>query len=124
MTATAASSSAIRLRLSACYIAVFMVPGVGLPFWPTWLESRHLSDLQIGLLLALGSWVKLVGNPLFSLAADRTGNARLALIAAIVASDAYTSTPTSAAVSTSEPVTAISVDPFPYSTSRPRLAVS
>jgi len=86
MTATAASSSAIRLRLSACYIAVFMVPGVGLPFWPTWLESRHLSDLQIGLLLALGSWVKLVGNPLFSLAADRTGNARLALIAAIVAS--------------------------------------
>ena len=33
---------------------MFLAPGIGLPFWPTWLESRHLSDLQIGLLLAVG----------------------------------------------------------------------
>jgi len=84
---TAASgTSAIRLRLIACYIAVFIVPGIGVPFWPTWLESRHMTDVQIGVLLAVGPWVKLVGNPLFSQAADRMGNARLMLIAAIVAS--------------------------------------
>jgi len=86
MIVTTASSSAIRLRLIACYIAVFMVPGVGVPFWPTWLESRHMTDVQIGILLAVGPWVKLAGNPLFSQAADRMGNARLILIAAIVAS--------------------------------------
>ena len=85
MTAAAADGTrGLQLRLTACYIAVFLAPGIGLPFWPTWLESRHLSDLQIGLLLAVGPWVKLVGNPLFSQAADRLGNARLILIAAIV----------------------------------------
>ncbi len=86
MTAAAEDSRGLQFRLTACYIAVFLAPGIGLPFWPTWLESRHLSDLQIGLLLAVGPWVKLVGNPLFSQAADRLGNARLILIAAIVAS--------------------------------------
>ena len=86
MTATAGDSRGLQIRLTACYIAVFLAPGIGLPFWPTWLELRHLSDLQIGLLLAVGPWVKLVGNPLFSQAADRLGNARLILIAAIVAS--------------------------------------
>jgi MFS transporter, PPP family, 3-phenylpropionic acid transporter len=82
----AGSARGVQLRLTACYIAVFLAPGVGLPFWPTWLASRHLSDLQIGLLLAVGPWVKLVGNPLFTQAADRLGNTRLILIAAIVAS--------------------------------------
>lgn len=82
----ASGTSAIRLRLIVCYIAVFIVPGIGVPFWPTWLESRHMTDVQIGILLAVGPWVKLVGNPLFSQAADRMGNARLMLIAAIVAS--------------------------------------
>jgi PPP family 3-phenylpropionic acid transporter len=86
MGASAGPSGTIRLRLIAGYIAIFAVPGIGLPFWPTWLESRQLSDLQIGFILALGPWVKLAGNPLFSLAADRLGNARPILIAAILAS--------------------------------------
>jgi MFS transporter, PPP family, 3-phenylpropionic acid transporter len=85
MSAVAESSRGIQLRLTACYIAVFLAPGIGLPFWPTWLASRHLSDFEIGVLLAVGPWVKLVGNPLFTQAADRLGNARLILIAAIVA---------------------------------------
>ena len=54
MTAVAEDSRGLQFRLTACYIAVFLAPGIGLPFWPTWLESRHLSDLQIGLLLAVG----------------------------------------------------------------------
>src|SRR5262245_4861857 len=86
MSAVAERSRGIQLRLTACYIGVFLAPGIGLPFWPTWLASRHLSDFEIGVLLAVGPWVKLVGNPLFSQAADRLGNTRLILIAAIVAS--------------------------------------
>src|SRR5215510_11131770 len=70
MSAAAESSRGIQLRLVACYIAVFLAPGVGLPFWPTWLASRHLSDFEIGVLLAVGPWVKVIGNPLFSHAAD------------------------------------------------------
>jgi PPP family 3-phenylpropionic acid transporter len=71
-------------RLALFYAAYFVVIGIILPFWPTWLESRGLSAQQIGLLLALGSWGKLIGNPLFARVADRIGDIKrpLVLIAA------------------------------------------
>ena len=66
-------------RLALFYAAYFVVTGVILPFWPTWLESRGLSAQQIGLLLALGSWGKLI-NPVFARLADRIGDIKRPLV--------------------------------------------
>ncbi len=74
------------LRLALFFGAYFVVIGVILPFWPTWLESRGLTAQQIGLLLALGSWGKLVGNPIFTWVADRIGDSKLPLILITAAS--------------------------------------
>ena len=38
MTVITDDSRGLQFRLTACYIAVFLAPGIGLPFWPTWLE--------------------------------------------------------------------------------------
>jgi PPP family 3-phenylpropionic acid transporter len=61
-------------RLALFYGSYFVIIGIILPFWPTWLESRGLTAQQIGLLLALGSWGKLIGNPIFTGLADRIGD--------------------------------------------------
>ncbi|MGH6959465.1 MAG: MFS transporter, partial [Dongiaceae bacterium] len=81
-----ASRTGIALRLSLFYFAVFLFVGVGLPFWPAWLASRGLGPAEIGLLLSLNAWVKLVGNPLIAHFADRSGEARRPLILVTVGS--------------------------------------
>jgi PPP family 3-phenylpropionic acid transporter len=67
-------------RLALFYAAYFVVIGIVLPFWPAWLESRGMGAQQIGLLLALGSWGKLIGNPLFARLADRLGDIKRPLV--------------------------------------------
>jgi len=44
-----------------------------LPFWPLWLRSRGLTDLEIGLLLSAGMWLRAFTNPLLAQLADRRG---------------------------------------------------
>ena len=58
------------LRFSAFYIAVFLVLGVYLPFWPVWLSGRGLDPAQVGLLIALTSWIKVIGLPAITRLAD------------------------------------------------------
>ena len=50
-------------RLSLFYWCLFLVIGVYLPFWPAWLEGRGMTAAEIGILLAVGTWVKVVANP-------------------------------------------------------------
>lgn len=69
-------------RLALFYAAYFAVVGILLPFWPAWLQSRGLGAQQIGILLALGPWSKLIGNPLFARLADRSGDIKRPLILA------------------------------------------
>ena len=68
------------LRYSGYYGAVFLALGVYLPFWPLWLGDRGLGAAEIGLLLALASWIKVVSTPLLGRLADRSGNVRLAIV--------------------------------------------
>jgi PPP family 3-phenylpropionic acid transporter len=77
---SAAAPPLVASRLALFYAAYFVVIGIILPFWPTWLESRGLTAQQIGLLLALGSWGKLAGNPIFTALADRVGDFKRPLI--------------------------------------------
>jgi len=64
---------AISLRYALFYATLFLAIGAHLPFWPLWLEGRGLSAAEIGLLLALGSWIKLVANPGLAHLSDRAG---------------------------------------------------
>jgi PPP family 3-phenylpropionic acid transporter len=76
---------ALALRYAAYYGAVFLALGVYLPFWPVWLAHRGLTAAEIGLLLALTSWIKVLALPPVARLADLSGrpNAALALLAAL-----------------------------------------
>ena len=62
-----------HLRFSAYFAAVFLVLGIYLPFWPLWLEARGLGAEEIGLILAVASWARVIGMPLVGRLADRGG---------------------------------------------------
>ena len=62
---------AARLRLSGFYAAYFAVIGVSQPYWPVWLGAQGLGPEEIGLLLGIVIWLKVVANPLLAQAADR-----------------------------------------------------
>ncbi len=78
---SAAERRSIALRLSFFYVAFFLFVGVALPFWPAWLSARGLSAAEIGFLLSLAPWMKLVGNPITTRLADTTGRTRQVLVA-------------------------------------------
>jgi len=67
------SPGTISRRYALYYATIFTAIGAHLPFWPLWLEGRGLSAAEIGLLLALGSWIKLVANPGLAHLSDRAG---------------------------------------------------
>ena len=56
-----------------------------MPFWPAWLESRQLDASQIGLVLAVGFWIRLLTNPVVAWLSDVRGERRrpMVLLAAI-----------------------------------------
>jgi PPP family 3-phenylpropionic acid transporter len=76
------------VRLSLFYAAIFLVAGVSMPWFPVYLQSRGLSPDEIGLLLAVGFWIKPVANPIGSRWADVTGERRRPLIVFLVGAGA------------------------------------
>jgi PPP family 3-phenylpropionic acid transporter len=71
----------VGARLALLYVAVFVQIGVAVPFWPLWLKSQGLDEVQIGWLLACGQWGRVVVNPAIAHHADRRGALRGALLA-------------------------------------------
>lgn len=74
------SSFRTAARFAAFYGALFLVLGVMLPFWPVWLESRGLDARQIGLVLAIGPWLRVVADPLITRSVDRSGRGKAGLV--------------------------------------------
>ena len=70
---------ALTIRYAAFYGGFFLTAGILLPFWPLWLESRGLGAVQIGIILALGPWVRVFTNPVVAQVADRSGRAKTVL---------------------------------------------
>ena len=62
--------STLTIRYASFYGGFFLTAGILLPFWPLWLENRGLGPVQIGILLALGPWVRVLTNPLAAQLAD------------------------------------------------------
>ncbi len=73
---TGRSPFPVPWRLAGYYAAVFLAIGLFMPYWPLWLESRGLDAAEIGIVLALTTWSKVVATPLASGMADRLGRRR------------------------------------------------
>jgi PPP family 3-phenylpropionic acid transporter len=72
---------AIALRLAFAYVAVFFWMGAYLPYWPVWLAQRGMSPSEVGILLGVIPWTRVLASPLAGSWADRHGRPdRLATI--------------------------------------------
>ena len=74
------SKVALTLRLSCYYAALFFGIGLMIPFWPIYLQTRGLGAAEIGIALALASWIKVVAVPAFGRIADPPGRGRPTLL--------------------------------------------
>ncbi len=64
------------LRHGVVFAGIFGFVGVSMPFWPTLLASRGLSASTIGVLLALGPWLRFGINARVGVMADTRWGAR------------------------------------------------
>ena len=64
------------------YALMYAAFGVASPFWPRFFETRGMSPEQIGLLLGLGTIVRLIAGPVAARVADRLQKLRHVLAAA------------------------------------------
>lgn len=75
-----------RTALSLFYAAYFANMGILIPFLPPWLRAQGLAPSAIGILLATQPLLKLVAPWTWGALADRTGERRVPLIAALLLS--------------------------------------
>jgi PPP family 3-phenylpropionic acid transporter len=74
------SRTSLALRLSAYLGAIYLMLGAQLPFWSVFLEGKGLNPSEIGIALAVTSWARVVGLPLFGAIADPPGRGRPTLL--------------------------------------------
>ena len=55
------------------YGAMYAAFGVASPFWPRFFEARGLNPQEIGILLGLGTLMRLVSGPVIGRVADALG---------------------------------------------------
>src|SRR5262245_1617910 len=84
------SSHALRSFI-LLYVLLYAAFGVASPFWPRFFETRDMTPEQIGLLLGLGTMVRLIAGPVAGRIADRLQQLRsvLAATAALAACLAF-----------------------------------
>ncbi|MEM8843171.1 MAG: MFS transporter [Pseudomonadota bacterium] len=72
---------------SLFYVTLFLGFGAHLPYWPVWLQSRGLSKAEIGTMLGLAIFARVLGSTLFPALADRYAirRAMLAVMATLSA---------------------------------------
>jgi len=73
-------SRGMAWRISLHFAALFIVPGVYLPFFAVWLESRSLAPTQISIMLSVGILMRLLAGPMAAHVVDRSGRRKTALI--------------------------------------------
>lgn len=65
-----------RLRISFFYGAFFAMSGIHLPFWPIWLSAQGIGAGELGLLLGVAAWARVLASPLVGNLADLSGERR------------------------------------------------
>lgn len=77
--AAPASKFSPGFRVGLFFVALFAVPGVHLPFWAVWLQSRGLDPTQISIMLSSAILLRLVAAPLAAHIVDKSGERRRAI---------------------------------------------
>jgi MFS transporter, PPP family, 3-phenylpropionic acid transporter len=72
-------------RLAALYAALFILPGIAMPFFPIWLKAKEVDAKLIGIVLAVPMIARMLAIPVVAREADRREAVRSALIIASVA---------------------------------------
>ncbi|MFN3547246.1 MAG: MFS transporter [Mesorhizobium sp.] len=70
-----------ELRMSLLFGAMFLPMGIHLPYFPLWLAGRGFTAGEVGLILSLPIFVRIVAAPLFTMLADRAPERSYVLIA-------------------------------------------
>src|SRR5215475_1844864 len=73
-------------RLAALYVALFILPGIQMPFFPVWLKAKDVDASLIGVVLAVPMVARVLAIPVVTREADRRDAVRDVLILASVAS--------------------------------------
>jgi PPP family 3-phenylpropionic acid transporter len=73
-------------RLAAFYAALFILPGIQMPFFPVWLKARDMDPKLIGLVLAAPMIARVLAIPVITREADRRNAVGAVLIFASLAS--------------------------------------
>ncbi len=74
-------TQSVATRLSAFYGALFLIYGAHLPYFPVWLNGRHLSASEISVIVAAPFFLRLMITPLLAVYADRHQSHRRMIIA-------------------------------------------
>lgn len=87
-----------ELRISLIFMAIFISPGVHLPYFPVWLEAHGFDAEEIAVILAAPMFLRVVTTPVISTLADRATDRADVLIglcaAALALSSGYFLPPT------------------------------
>ena len=73
-------------RLAAFYAALFILPGIQMPFFPVWLKAKDMDPKLIGLVLAAPMIARVLAIPVITREADRRNAVGAVLIFASFAS--------------------------------------
>ena len=73
-------------RLAALYAALFILPGIQMPFFPVWLQAKDVDARLIGVVLAVPMVARVLAIPVVTRVADRRDAVRDVLIIASLAS--------------------------------------
>ena len=73
-------------RLAALYVALFILPGIQMPFFPIWLKAKDVDASLIGVVLAVPMVARVLAIPVVAREADRRDAVRDVLILASIGS--------------------------------------
>ena len=84
-------------RVWAFFAGYFVLGGILVPFFPVWLDARGLSDVEIGIIVAAPTLVRVAFTPFAGMFADRAPSRRFAaivftVVAALIFPFAYPAT--------------------------------
>ncbi len=70
---SASSPAGIAARIAFFYVAIFLILGISLPYFPLWLKAQGLSAVEIGLVTSVPLFIRIATTPMIGIAADRSG---------------------------------------------------
>ena len=78
---SASSPAGIAARIAFFYVAIFLILGRSLPYFPLWLKAQGLSAVEIGLVTSVPLFIRIATTPMIGIAADRSGSVKGVVLA-------------------------------------------